>query len=278
MLGRIGHREDALRPHPPRIQPHQLAGLHLAHVVGAHQVQRAGLARHHVSVAEPPDAQRAKTVGIAKGQDGAAGEHHQRVGAAHLARGLDQPLGRRVRARERHEVEEDLGVERGLEDRARALEPLAELARVDQVAVVGKRQRSAAVDHAQRLGVLERDAARRGVTVVADRERSRQPRQQGVVEHVRHQPQPLVTVELPALVARDDARGFLPAVLQRVQPESHHLGGMRHPHGAEHPALLAPSLLRRPPAHGRLPVSRPRVRGAGSRSIHGSGTVASANR
>jgi len=98
-------------------------------------------------------------------------------------------------------VKQDLGVESGLEDRARLLEIAAQLARVDEVPVVGERQRACAIDDPQRLGVLEREAAGRGVAVVADRQRPREPRERGLVVDVGDQPQTLVAVELAERVA-----------------------------------------------------------------------------
>src|SRR5262249_60763354 len=104
------------------------------------------------------------------------------------------------------------GVAGGLQDRASALGAPPQLAGVHQVAVVGERERTAAINDAQRLGVLEREAAGRGVPVVADRELPRKPREGGLVVDVRDQPQALVAMELAERIAGDDAGGLLAAV------------------------------------------------------------------
>jgi hypothetical protein len=99
--------------------------------------------------------------------------------------------------RQRHQVQEDLGVERGLEDRARRLEPARTAAAFDEVAVVREREVATAIDDVKRLRVLERDAARGRVAVVADRDEPGSFAQRGVVEHVGHEPEPAVRVEPP---------------------------------------------------------------------------------
>jgi hypothetical protein len=103
-----------------------------------------------------------------------------------------------------------------------------------------ERQGSRAVDHAQRLGVVEGDAAARRITIVANRERTQELRDRLVGVHVGHEPEPLEGVELPLRVCADDARGLLTAMLERVKAEAHHLCRARHSDGGEHAAFFAP--------------------------------------
>ena len=87
--------------------------------------------------------------------------------ASTIAASASAPLGPRV------QVHDDLGVAAGLEDRALAHERVAQLAGVDQVAVVADGELAVdAVDH-DRLRVGELALAGRGIADVPDGETSR---------------------------------------------------------------------------------------------------------
>ena len=64
----------------------------------------------------------------------------------------------------------------------------------------------------------------------------------GLVEVVADQAQPPLGVEVAVLVG-DDARGFLAAVLQRVQAERRQRGGVVVAEDAEHAAFLAQAVI-----------------------------------
>jgi hypothetical protein len=116
------------------------------------------------------------------------------------------------------EVDDDLGVGRGGEDRPRRLELVPEQLGVDEVAVVRDRDRAPRVLHREGLGVLEVRGARRRVADVADGGAALQPREHVRREDVRDEPHLAVDVEALA-VGGDDPGRLLAAVLERVEPE-----------------------------------------------------------
>ena len=116
----------------------QLAGLDVAHVLGADDVQRAGLAGHAVVLAQAPEDQRPDAGRVPEGQDALVGHHDGGEGALeprhHGGDGVLDRVGRL------------LGDQRGDDLRVRGggeLDPVAaqlgvELHGVGEVAVVGQ--------------------------------------------------------------------------------------------------------------------------------------------
>ena len=113
---------------------------------------------------------------------------------------------------------DDLGVRRRAERHVLPAQFRVQLDRVDQVAVMGERQRAAVVPD-DRLGVLPLRGAGRRVADVADRHVADQRAQHVLVEHLRHQT--LIADRHDAAAPRRgrDPRGLLPAVLEREQRE-----------------------------------------------------------
>src|SRR5260370_3410775 len=115
-------------------------------------------------------------------------------------------------------MNDDFGVAVGLENRAAMLELAAPLGGVGEVAVVAERDLAlVAVDH-DGLGVQERLVAGGGIARVADGEAARELREHAGLENFFDFAHGAVDVQLFA-VARDDAGGFLAAMLQRIQTE-----------------------------------------------------------
>src|SRR5438876_8637082 len=81
-------------------------------------------------------------------------------------------------------------------------------------------------------------------------------------------------MEFAVIIARDDAGGFLAAMLQRVQAETHDLGGAPNADRREDAAFLTPRLVGRPasPRHFSTPAAG--AANATGISNHGSGTSA----
>ena len=107
----------------------------------------------------------------------------------------------------------------------RALEPVAQLGGVGEVAVVRERDGARVAAAERRLGVLPGAGAGRGVAAVADREVALERAQAALVEDLGDQAHVLVDQEARA-VTGGDARRLLAAVLQRVEAEVGELGDL----------------------------------------------------
>ncbi len=243
---RVGGRLEARRAEAGAVDHEHLARLDVAHVLGADEVERRGLARDHVRVLVPrqdAEAERANAHRVAHRDHRVLGEEEERVGALHaLERGGDAILDRDLLAH-RDEVDEDLGVGRRLEDRSALLELLAELVGVREVSVVADGERALGVVDGERLRVLDVRAAGGRVADVTDGDAARQLREVLLAERVLDEAHRAVEVELLA-VARDDARRLLAAVLERVQAEVREVRRLGVAVDAEDAALVAEMVVR----------------------------------
>ena len=184
---------------------------------GAEQVERARLRGHDPVVAQPADRERAEAVGVAEGEELAFGDRGDRERALEAAHRGGDGLGERPLVG-RHQRGDQLGVGRGGEADARGGQLLAQLRRIDEVAVVPERDGAGAAVMDERLRVLPRVGARRRVAVVADRELAGEAVQLLLVEHLRHEPEVAQHGQAAALGHGDSGR-LLAAVLERHQPE-----------------------------------------------------------
>ena len=195
---------------PVAVDHHQLARLDVAHVLGVDEVERAGLGgRRWCAPSSLPDHQRPEAPGVARGHQRVGGQEQQREGAHHLGEaGRDrvlQPLAVAARV----EVEDDLGVGGGLEDRARRLQLLAQHRRVHQVAVVAERDRARGGTRSGWAGrwrprCRPRSSSGRGRW----RGRPAAPRAGSSVKTSLTSPMPFSSAQ-PLAVAGDDAGGLL---------------------------------------------------------------------
>ncbi len=91
---------------------------------------------------------------------------------------------------------------------------------VDEIAVMADGDLAARTIDDDRLRVFERARAGGGIADVADGARAGQLGQFVLVEDLRDEPHAVMALEFALLVAMgDDARAFLPAMLQGVEPE-----------------------------------------------------------
>ena len=127
--GRIEARTDSLRA-----DHDQFAGLHIAHVVGADQIERAGLGGKDDGVlllsferGNAAHGQRPEAARIAHREDAVVAHHHQRKSAFDAAQRVGHGFGQRLLLGERDQVNDDFGVAVGLENRALTLQPGANL-------------------------------------------------------------------------------------------------------------------------------------------------------
>ena len=119
---------------------HHLAILHLAHEVGADDVERTGLGCEHPGLAETPKDERPDAERIARADELLVGETDQRVGAFDLQQRLDEFLHEQTFLAARDKMEDDLGVGGRLADGALGDQPVAHRERVGEVAVMGERE------------------------------------------------------------------------------------------------------------------------------------------
>ena len=231
-----------------------LARLDLALVLRVDQVECAGLGDHDPGVLHPSQDQRPESERIARGDQLVLRQEDHRVRAAHLRQGRDHAVDQGRTGGLRDQVDHHLGVRRGLEDRARRLEPVAQLDGVHQVAVVRHGERPALVLDHQRLRILEHGLAVRRVAVVPDRRGSDQAADDVWVEDVGDQPEAAVRDQGVA-ARRDDSGRLLSAVLQRIERqvgEVRRLGVAEH---ADHTALFMEA-IRVGREHDRLSVEQ----------------------
>ena len=170
-LARAAERLDAV--HALVVDHDDLAGLHVAHEVGADDVERAGLAGQHPAAgalgADAAEDQRPHAERIAHAHQRLVGQRDQRIGADHLLQRVDQPIDHGGIQADRDQVDEHLGVGGGLEQAAAAHQRAAQHVRVGQVAVVRDREAAELEIGIQRLHVAQDGVAGGGVAVVADR-------------------------------------------------------------------------------------------------------------
>ena len=184
---------------------------------GAEHVERAALGRDAVAVAQLAERKRAQPERVAEGDDRLAREHHDRESALQARQdGLHGVLDGRALVR-RQQRRDDLGVRAAEQADAVGRQLLAQLDRVDQVAVVRQRH-LAPVRAMDRLRVLPVRRARRRVAHVPDRGLARQRAQLLLVEDLRDEPALAQRRDVP-LVADRDSRRLLTAVLERVERE-----------------------------------------------------------
>ena len=119
---------------------------------------------------------------------------------------------------------------------------LAQLDRVSQVAVVSQRDLSFVAINHHRLRVHQDVVARRRITRVPDRCVAGKPRNHLRRENFLHQSERLVDVHLRA-VGGSDSRRFLPAMLQRIEPQVRHLRRFRVPKYSEHAAVIVKMIV-----------------------------------
>ena len=134
-------------------------------------------------------------------------------------------------------MQHDFRVAARLEDGAPPDEVVAQLARVDEIAVVANRDLPMRTVDEDGLSVRELALAGRRVAHVADCRRSGQLGQRFAVEGIGDVAHRARHTHLLG-VGRRNPRAFLSAVLQRVQPEIRHVGRLGMSEDAEDAALV----------------------------------------
>ena len=201
-----------------RVDPDHLAGLDVAHALGADDVQRARLAGDAVVVADLAEHERPQPGGVAEGDERVLRHQHGRERALQarddLGDGVLDALGL-VRGQQRGD---DLRVRRRAEAQALLAQLGVQLDGVDEVAVVAERE-LAAVGAVHGLGVVPAVGAGRRVAHMTDRDLAAERAQLLLVEDLVDETEVAQGHDVPAAICGGDAGGLLPAVLQCVQRE-----------------------------------------------------------
>jgi len=231
--------ERAEGPDARIVDEDQLAGLDVAQIACADHIEGDGLGGEHGRLAKLAHDQRPNPERIAAADQALRRQDGERIGAFDLLQRVGQLIKTPLALRRRNEMDDDLGVPRGLEDRAAPVERPAELHRVRQIAVVGDREPARGELGEQRLDVAQRGLACGRIADMADGGPAGEPANDVVAVEISgdmaHRP---VGVEMLAVEAGDPGR-FLAAVLERVEAERDKARGIVGAPDAEHAALLA---------------------------------------
>ena len=207
---------------------------------------------------EPAEHERPEAPRVARGHQRLARQEDQRERPHHLVEARRDRVLQPLAVAARVEVEDDLGVGGGLEDRARRLELLAEDGGVHQVAVVADGDRAAVALDEVGLRVRGHGVAGGRVAHVADRPVAGERLEPALREHVVHEAHALLEAErLP--VARHDARRLLAAVLQRVEAHVGEVRGLRVAEDTEEAAVVVEVIVARAGDAGEATARGPPV-------------------
>ena len=221
------------------VEHDDLAGLDVADIFGADDVERAGFRRQDRTAVEFAQHQRADAERVARADQFLVGQRHQRIGALDRAQRLDEAVDETAALGLRDQMQDDFGVGGGLHHGAAAHQFAAQGQPVGEIAVMADRESAGIEFGEQRLHVAQDGLAGRGVADMADGGSAGQAFDhfaagKGVADEAEA---PLGMK--PVAVKGDDAGGFLAAMLQGVQSERGDGGGFGMAENAEHAALLA---------------------------------------
>jgi hypothetical protein len=208
----------------------QFAGKDVADEFGAKQVEGAGFAGEDYGVGtagvfDAADRERAEAARIAGGEDAVAGHHDDGERAFNLGERVGDAIDQRAGLGMSDELDDDFGIGGGLEVGAIALEAGAEVAEIDEVAVVCDGDESPGGVDADGLSVEQGRVAGSGVAGVADGHGAGELGEHVVGEDLRNQAHAFDVGEVLA-VGGSDAGRLLSAMLQGVEAEIGFSGGV----------------------------------------------------
>ncbi len=161
------------------VEDEHLAILDVADILGADDIERAGLGGEDGTAVELAEHQRPDAQRIAGADQFLVGEADKGVGAFEHAQPFDEPVDEAVAMRARDEMEDDLRVRRRLHHRAFAHELAAERQSIGQIAVVADGKAAGIELGEQRLHVAQNGLAGGRIAHMADRGVARQ-----AIDHV----------------------------------------------------------------------------------------------
>ncbi len=221
------------------VEDQHLAILDVADILGADDIERAGLRGEDRTAVELAEHQRPDAERIARADQLLVGEADKSVGAFEHAQPFDEAIDEAVAVRARDQMQNDLGVGGRLHHRAFADQLAAQRQAVGQIAVMADGKAAGIELGEQRLHVAQDRLAGGRIADMADGGVARQP-----IDHlppgecVADQPEAAFGVEAGA-VERDDAGGLLAAMLQCMQAERRDRRSVGVTENAEYTAFLA---------------------------------------
>ena len=235
--------------HAAGIDDDHLAGGDVAYVIGTDNVERAGLGGDDVGIAELAEDEWANAVRVAHADQRLRREDDERIGTFDGVERVDDAIRDGGGAREGDAVDDDFGIGGGGEERTAGDELAAQGNGVGEVAVMGEGEAAEREVGIKGLHVAQQGFARGGVAVMADGGGTVQTVHHGRIrETITDEAEGTMREEL-AVIATDDARCFLPAMLQGMQAEGGVGGGIRCTEDAEDTAFVVEFI-----EHQRLPL------------------------
>ena len=154
---------------------HDFAVLHLAHELGADDVQRARLGGEHPGVAELAEDERPDAERIARADQLLMREADQGIGAFDLEQGFDQLLDEALLLAAGDEMQDHLGIGGRLADGAFFDEGIAQRESVGEIAVMAEGKAARIEIDEERLHVAQHGIAAGRIADVAHRHVALQP-------------------------------------------------------------------------------------------------------
>ena len=228
------------------INDHDLAGGDIADELGAgDDIEGAAFAGEEPGIAHFADAKGTETEGIAHADDFPFAQKHERKGSFNLTESLNQAAIARIVRALGHEVEDDLAIDGGFENRALGFEFIAKQVRIHEISVVTHGDLAAGTVDYDGLGVFQRARAGRGIADMADGAGAGKLGQAMLVENLGDESHPVMALEFTVFVpGDDDTRALLPAMLQGVEPEKGDFGRVGVPVDGENATFVLGTVLK----------------------------------
>ncbi len=221
------------------VEDHYFAVLHVAHILRADHVERAGFRGKDRAAVELADYQRPDAERIARAHELLIGEPDKGIGAFQLAQAVDELIDEAIAVRFRDQMQDHLGVGGRLHHGAFAHQIAPQLDAVGEITVVADGETAGIEFGKQRLHVAQDGFAGGRITHVTDGRGAGQPVDHLAAGECIADKSEAAFGMKPLAVERDDTGGFLAAMLEGVQAERGDGGGVGMIEDAEHAAFLA---------------------------------------
>ena len=182
--------EGVERPYPGLIDNNNLPRLDVANIVGLNNVQGAGFRSKHIGAVQHSQAQGPEAPRVSDTDQLVFEEKNERIGAAHLSEGIDEPVLDGLFLRAGQQMDNHLAVHGGLEDGAALLKGAVQLPGVDQVAVVrgDPPDRALGILYQEGLRIFKLGRTGRGIPDMSDRQMARKLLQYFRIKYFRRKP------------------------------------------------------------------------------------------